>query len=130
MNPYLLSLYKHARADGKSREDAHAIATRELARTMSTLARMNMHAREPWTVQQFAEESADGTGFSANMARIACGRGHFMVALVSDDAPMSETNATAARVVECVNALAGVPDPIAYIAELRAYKQLIETATS
>lgn len=124
----ILPIYKMARAEGIAHAQARAIALREYARITSTIARMREHAPGPWGVE-FVDEHADGSGFAARPIYIHDRRGH-IVAAVSDDAPMSEANATAARIIECVNALEGVADPVAYLARLRSYAAMLERETA
>ena len=124
----ILPIYKLARAEGIPESEARAIAQREYARITSSLARMREHAPGPWGAE-FVDEHADGSGFAAAPVYIHDRRGH-VVAAVSDDAPMSEANATAARIIECVNALEGVADPVAYIARLRSYAAMLERETA
>lgn len=123
----ILPIYKMARAQGIAESEARAIAQREYARITSALAGMREHAPGPWGAEFCDREHDDG--FKAGgPIYIHDRRGH-VIAAVSDDAPMSEANATAARIIECVNALEGVRDPVAYLERLRGYGRLLEEAT-
>lgn len=122
----ILPLYREARAQGIGSQEARAIAEREYARAMSTLQRMKLHAPTPWHVATWAD--ADAVGFADIPPIIADKRG-YTIALASNDAPMSEANATAARIVECVNAFHGVTHPAEYLEELRSIARMMDELT-
>lgn len=118
----LLPHYRAARAAGNSRHDAYAIARR----ASSPLGRMADHAPIPWRV--VAQAQPDNDGFADVPVTIADSRG-FIVAAVSNDAPADEANATAARIVECVNALAGQHDARGYIDWLERCRDTLDKLT-
>lgn len=118
----LLPHYRAARRNGNSRHDAYAIARR----AASPLGRMADHAPPPWQVVAHARPDKDG--FADVPVTIADARG-FIVAAVSNDAPAGEANATAARIVECVNALAGQHDARGYIDWLERCRDTLDKLT-
>lgn len=117
-----LTAYRAARAAGNSRHDAYSIARR----AASPLGRMGDYAPAPWTVTAWAQPDADG--FADIPVMIADARGH-VVAAVSNDAPAGEANATAARIVECLNALAGAHDAAGYIRYLARCRDTLDELT-
>lgn len=114
-----LTAYRAARRNGNSRHDAYALAKR----AASPLGRMGDHAPIPWRV--VAQARPDKDGFADVPVTIADARG-YIVAAVSNDAPADEANATAARIVECVNALAGQYDARGYIAWLERCRDTLD----
>lgn len=117
-----LTAYRQARAAGDSKHDAYALAKR----AASPLGRMGDHAPAPWRVT--AQAQPDAAGFADVPVTIADARG-YIVAAVSNDAPASEANATAARIVECVNALAGQYDARGYIEWLERCRDTLDKLT-
>ena len=118
----LLPHYLQARRAGNSRHDAYAIARR----AASPLGRMGDYAPPPWQV--VAQAQPDAAGFADVPVTIADARG-YIVAAVSNDAPADEANATAARIVECVNALAGAHDAAGYIDWLERCRDTLDKLT-
>lgn len=118
----LLPHYRQARRGGASRHDAYAIARR----AASPLGRMGDYAPAPWTVTAWAQPDADG--FADIPVMIADSRGH-VIAAVSNDAPADEANATAARIVECLNALDGAHDAAGYIRYLARCRDTLDELT-
>lgn len=118
----LLPHYRAARRAGNSHHDAYAIARR----AASPLGRMGDHAPAPWRVVAHAQPDKDG--FADVPVTIADARG-YIVAAVSNDAPADEANATAARIVECVNALAGQHDAAGYIDWLERCRDTLDKLT-
>lgn len=120
-------LYKAARAEGIEKHEARKIAEREYHRITSSLAKIKLHAPGPWHVAEWAGE--DSLGFADRIVYVCAANG-WAACAVTNDAPMSEANATAARIIECVNALDGVPDPAAYIAHLRDCEKMLKELTA
>lgn len=118
----LLPHYRAAKRAGNSSHDAYAIARR----AASPLGRMGDHAPAPWRVVALAQP--DAAGFADVPVTIADARG-YVVAAVSNDAPADEANATAARIVECVNALAGAHDAAGYIEYLQRCRETLDKLT-
>ena len=119
----LLPIYKAARAQGID----GPVARRMAQDALSPLRRMRAHAPIPWMIPRLAEP--DDIGFADQPVSIVCAAGR-VVAMVSNDAPADEANATALRIVECVNALQGVINPAAYLDRLRGYASLLEAETA
>lgn len=118
----LLPHYRQARQDGATQAAAYATARRAI----TPLGRMASHAPAPWVVTSWATD--DSSGYADVPVTIADSRG-FIVAAVSNDAPAREANATAARIVECVNALAGAHDAAGYIEYLQQCRETLDRYT-
>ena len=124
----ILPIYKAARASGIAPNLARAMAQRETARVLRELSGANYEAPGPWHVKAWASESRDGSGFADVPVMIADRRG-FVIAAASNDAPALEANATAARIVECVNAFRGIPNPGKHMQRLREYAAMLDKVT-
>lgn len=118
----ILQLYRAARDAGHDNRSARRMAESEYARSMTTLQTLKLHAPTPWHVIEWAEH--DDT-----IIRIADRRGH-VVAVIPPSGSMAHTNATAARIVECVNALNVVADPRAYVLDSDENRRLLDSATA
>lgn len=76
---------------------------------------MSAHTPEPWRVDGYVV-------YALELDRLGRERNRFTAAVYTSlrgSAPFSEAAANAARIVACVNACAGLPDPAAELARLR-----------
>ena len=72
-----------------------------------------MHTKEPWVV--------DGT-------EIICAHDSSHIAEVPDGGSPEQDAADRARIVSCVNAMAGIPDPAAYVTAFEAMVEALVDA--
>lgn len=88
---------------------------------------MSGHTPEPWVVRNVGSRSEPMMNIYA--ARIAGREPRHHVAIVATgDSPQPMEDANAARIVSCVNALAGIPDPEAAIKAVREALELVALA--
>lgn len=88
---------------------------------------MTGHTKEPWEVQPYVEYGAVYI-VGSDLGGLVAGAHSWPTEIDSGDTARVEANAR--RIVDCVNALAGIPDPSAYIAAARGMREALEAIYS
>ena len=84
---------------------------------------MTGHTKEPWEVQPYVECGAVYI-VGSDLGGLVAGAHSWPTEIDRGDTARVEANAR--RIVDCVNAFAGIPDPSAYIAAARGMREALE----